>query len=165
MWSNAENDTTPFTFEVKFEFVAGADIEDMKATHSVTGEEVETADKTTYTFTLADGENVVFDNIPPYTDYTITEAEDTSGKYVLLRIRDGSEDSLPYNIVKNNGKINGTNAVQYRLFVNGIYKELPSGGGVGIQGYIFYGTVLTVGAVVLFAMLYCKRRKRSASKE
>ena len=163
--SNAQKDETPFTFEVKFEFVAGADIEDMTAKNNITNAEVTSVDKKTYTFALKDGESVVFDNIPPYTDYTITEAEDTSGKYVLLRIRDGSEDSLPYNIVENNGKIDGTNAVQYRLFVNGIYKALPSGGDKGIDRYIFCGTVLTVGAIVLLAMLYLKRRKRRESAE
>ena len=162
--SSAETDTTPFKFQVEFTFAEDADTKYMTATHSAS--EAVTSDGVKYSFTLKDGENVTFDNIPPYTGYKISETDASDDKYVLLRVRDGSEDSEDYNMLEFDeensvsGTINGDVPVQYRLFVNGLIRELPSAGGGGIDHIIFLGTAFTVSSILLIAMLFYKRRRR-----
>lgn len=168
--SNAEEDKTEFDFEVTFTYdgtlKADAD-HDIKANKELTP--AKTDNVWTYKFTLTDGESVVFSNIPPRTQYKITETIADKDKYILLRVcdenkdnggdmrADGGGDSVNGTI---NPKSDGENNNPYCLFVNGFYQELPSGGGGGIEGYIFFGTALTVGAVMLLAVLYGKRRKK-----
>lgn len=96
--SNAQTDTTTYEFKVEFTFAAGADIKDMTAKHSTSDTITTSTDDKTYTFTLTNGESVIFENIPPYTEYTITE-KDISKQYILSRVRDHSTDDRISNLL------------------------------------------------------------------
>ena len=176
--SNSETDETAFGFSVEFKYYAAGTTEKdrvIKAT-SDGGKEI-TPDKSsdentwTYTFDLKDGEKVEFSNIPPKTEYKITETiKDTDKEnYMLLRVcgaatdngidlrKDGTGESVNGTLNPEN---NGSENNQYRLFVNGLIRELPSAGGGGIDHIIFLGTAFTVSAILLIAISYYKRRRR-----
>lgn len=176
--SNSETDETAFGFSVEFKYYAAGTTEKdrvIKAT-SDGGKEI-TPDKSsddstwTYTFELKDGEKVEFSNIPPKTEYKITETikSEDQEKYMLLRVcgtatDDGKDLREGGTGVSVTGKLNpendGSENNQYRLFVNGLIKALPSAGGIGINYIIFLGTAFTVSATLLIAISYYKRRKR-----
>ncbi len=172
--SSADTDTQDFNFEVNFTFKDGFNAARMVAKHSGKVETITPTTDTgsaTYTFTLKDGENVVFSNIPPYTAYTVTE-DPVPDDYMLLRVRDSAEDE-GYDLLTAaggssnsvEGEITGDSSAHYRMFVNGRIKALPSSGGIGINKHIFFGTMLTVAAVLLAAMRYMKRVKRSSRRD
>ena len=176
--SNSETDETAFGFSVEFKYYAAGTTEKdrvIKAT-SDGGKEI-TPDKSsddstwTYTFKLKDGEKVEFSNIPPKTEYKITETikKEDQEKYMLLRVCDTATDNgtdlreggTGVSVTGTlNPKNDGNENNQYRLFVNGFIRELPSAGGGGIDHIIFLGTAFTVSAILLIAMLFYKRRRR-----
>ena len=169
--TSATANTTEFTFVVEFTYADDKD-HNIETSNTKLVPEKSTDDKKwTYSFTLKDGENVEFSNIPPNTEYTITET--VSEKYMLLRVRDhltDDGDTVALTDTSVSGTItppesSGEENHQYRLFVNGLIKDLPSSGGIGTWRYIFLGTVLTVVALLLFAVLYSDRRTRKGSND
>lgn len=176
--SNSETDETAFRFNVEFKYYAAGTIEKDRVIKAVSegGTEitpVKSSDENTwtYTFDLKDGEKVEFSNIPPKTEYKITETiKDTDKEnYMLLRVcdtatdngidlrKDGTGESVNDILNPDN---DGNKNNQYRLFVNGLIRELPSAGGGGIDHIIFLGTAFTVSSILLIAMLFYKRRRR-----
>lgn len=173
--SNSETDETEFGFTVKFTYADGTTEKDHVINETSDVSKEITLDKSddgesvwTYTFKLKDGEKVEFSNIPPGTKYEIKETIEKAyqEKYMLLRVcgaatdngidlrEDGTGESV-------NGTLNyGSGNSQYRLFVNGLIRELPSAGGGGIDHIIFLGTAFTVSSILLIAMLFYKRRRR-----
>ena len=169
--TSAAEDKTEFTFVVEFTYADDKDHNIKASSTELVPEKSSDDKKWTYTFTLRDGESVEFSNIPPNTEYTITET--VSEKYMLLRVRDHLTDdggTVDLTGTSVSGTIKppestGEENHQYRLFVNGLIKDLPSSGGIGTWRYIFLGTVLTVVALLLFAVLYSDRRTRKGSND
>lgn len=176
--SNSETDETEFGFTVKFTYADGTTEKDHVINETSDVSKEITLDKSddgesvwTYTFKLKDGEKVEFSNIPPGTKYEIKETIEKAyqEKYMLLRVCDTATDN-GIDLRKDgtgesvNGTLNpenkGSENNQYRLFVNGLIKALPSAGGIGINYIIFLGTAFTVSAILLIAISYYKRRRR-----
>lgn len=176
--SNSETDETEFGFTVKFTYADGTTEKDHVINETSDVSKEITLDKSddgesvwTYTFKLKDGEKVEFSNIPPGTKYEIKETIEKAyqEKYMLLRVcgaatdngidlrKDGTGESVNGTLNPEN---NGSENNQYRLFVNGLIRELPSAGGGGIDHIIFLGTAFTVSSILLIAMLFYKRRRR-----
>ena len=176
--SNSETDETEFGFTVKFTYADGTTEKDHVINETSDVSKEITLDKSddgesvwTYTFKLKDGEKVEFSNIPPGTKYEIKETIEKAyqEKYMLLRVcgaatdngidlrKDGTGESVNGTLNPEN---NGSENNQYRLFVNGLIRELPSAGGGGIDHIIFLGTAFTVSAILLIAISYYKRRRR-----
>ena len=165
--SSSEADTTEFGFEVVFTYKNDTDqiIKAVKGGTKSIDPKKET-NKWTYSFTLKDGEKVEFSDIPADTQYQITETN--TDKYMLLYVRDHDSDDGP-NLLTSGDPIGDTitskNAVQYRLFVNGLIKELPTTGGFGINGRLFLGLMLMIAGILAIAMQYLKYRKQLLCKK
>ncbi len=163
--SSSEKDTQDFDFTVTFTYGDDMTKKDynIKAHNGTTEIEPKKSDKTwTYTFTLKDGENVEFTDIPTGTSYTVEEKIDEhKDKYMLLRVRGSGEDTGD-NLLESgknsvSGELDESEVQPYLMFVNGKITQLPSAGGKGVQWYILIGALFT--AVSLGAVVILRRRK------
>lgn len=167
------DDTTEFNFIAEFEF--DDDIPDDERTITVrkNGEAAETFEpsstdgsKSTFSFTLKHGDEVVFTDVAPYTSYTVTETDSKKEDYVLLRATNAKGENLTLGGAEKNqvaGKINGDSAEHAVRFVNGKIHRLPAAGGTGLGRLILLGIMLVAASGICLVLRGMARRKAVVS--
>ncbi len=118
----------------------------------------------TYTVVLKlkHDEKVVIKNLPEGT-WQVTETDETGTIfYSAHNNMDEFDDYVPSNKTNEDIALNPNSHVD---FVNEFPHELPSAGGIGIDRYIFFGTMFTVASVLFLAMQWVNRKKRRAMQE
>ena len=121
------------------------------------------------TIFLKHGEKVVISNLQEGKwQVTETDERETSvggGTGIFYSAHNNMDDKDDYEFSNMTNKDIQLNPASHVDFVNEFPYQLPSTGSLGINRYIFFGTMSAVASVLLVVMLLYNRRKRRALHE